>query len=74
MKTECLPTDHVDVVENSMQTGDIYVEKNKIIATEEHHTKARSYYEKALIIYCKSEHRNTAYILNSIGSIYENIP
>ncbi|CAF1598761.1 unnamed protein product [Rotaria magnacalcarata] len=73
MKADCLPADHIDVAESFMLIGDVYLEKNKIEDSEQYDTKALCYYEKALAIYRHSDHPNIAYILNSIGSIYENL-
>ncbi|CAF5092639.1 unnamed protein product [Rotaria magnacalcarata] len=73
MKADCLPADHIDVAESFMLIGDVYVEKNKIEDSEQYDTKALCYYEKALTIYRDSDHPNIAYVLNSIGSIYENL-
>ncbi|CAF4481319.1 unnamed protein product [Rotaria sp. Silwood2] len=73
MKAECLPSDHTNVAESFMRIGDVFAEKNKITSNEEYCAKALDYYKKALIIYQNCEHSNVAYVLNSIGSIYENL-
>ncbi|UJR08021.1 hypothetical protein I4U23_012299 [Adineta vaga] len=66
MRLECLPNDHLDVAESLMFLGDVHVKIDI-------QNKALMYYEQALNIYEDKEHFNSIYVLNSMGTVYENM-
>ena len=73
MKLECIPENDTDIAESLMRIGDVYFQNSKMESKELYYSQAIEYYEMALEKYKKSDHENTAYLLNCIGSIYENL-